>query len=388
MSINPICRTVTAPALALLIALILSACGSGPEVSTTPPPDSSPATGLSIGGNISGLGAGKSLLINLNGSNALTLSANGSFTLPNTFISGSSYSVTVGAQPVEQTCMITNGSGTVTSSNVTNLTLSCITNTYTLSGTVTGLGTGKSVVINTNGGNALTLSANGSFTLPNTFISGSSYTVTVGAQPVDQTCMVTNDSGTVTSINVTNLTLSCTNNNIAPTITGTPNTTVLANTLYSFTPIASDANGDTLAYTITNKPTWATFNTATGELRGTPTTANSYANIVISVSDGTASVSLAAFTITVQPSTGNAVLSWTKPTQNTDGSTLTDLTGYVIYYGTSTSTLTSSMTVSGGDTLTATIDGLPTGITYYFAIASVSASGGEGNKSNPASKTI
>ena len=95
----------------------------------------------------------------------------------------------------------------------------------------------------------------------------------------------------------------------------------------------ADPDGDTLTYSIQNRPSWATFNTSTGRLSGTPTAAHagSYANIIISVSDGAASASLPAFTITVaQPSTGSATLSWTAPTQNTDGSSLTNLAGFRI----------------------------------------------------------
>jgi len=177
---------------------------------------------------------------------------------------------------------------------------------------------------------------------------------------------------------------------VAPTINGTPMTTLILGDSYTFSPTASDENGHILAFSITNKPSWAIFNTETGQLTGTPTTTGNYTNIIISVSNGTTTTSLTAFSITVQPNAGNAVLSWTIPTLNTDGSTLSDLVGYVIYYGTSSNTneLTNSITVPDGRTTTATIDGLTAGTTYYFAIASVSADGGEGNKSIPASKTI
>ena len=85
--------------------------------------------------------------------------------------------------------------------------------------------------------------------------------------------------------------------NRAPTINGTPPTSVTAGAAYSFTPSAADPDNDTLGYTIQNKPTWAAFDTATGRLSGTPTSQNvgSFSNIVITVSDGTANASLAAF---------------------------------------------------------------------------------------------
>ena len=175
--------------------------------------------------------------------------------------------------------------------------------------------------------------------------------------------------------------------NTTPTITGTPNTTVTENTQFTFSPTANDANGDLLSFSITNKPDWASFNTATGQLTGTPTTTGSYTNIAISVSDGLAIASLPAFSI---HALGSAVLSWSKPTLNEDGTTLIDLTGYVIYYGTSANKdeLNSRIPITDGNTTTYTINDLQPGITYYFAIASVSSSGGEGKKSNPASKTI
>ena len=73
-------------------------------------------------------------------------------------------------------------------------------------------------------------------------------------------------------------------------------------TAYSFTPSATDADGNPLTYSIANKPAWASFSTSTGRLSGTPAASNvgTYANIVISVSDGRASASLPAFAINVQ----------------------------------------------------------------------------------------
>ena len=67
-----------------------------------------------------------------------------------------------------------------------------------------------------------------------------------------------------------------------------PATTVKAGRAYSFKPTAADPDGDALTFSITNRPTWATFNAATGQLAGTPAVASvgTYSNIVISVSDG------------------------------------------------------------------------------------------------------
>jgi hypothetical protein len=110
--------------------------------------------------------------------------------------------------------------------------------------------------------------------------------------------------------------------NSAPTITGTPATTVTQGQAYTFTPTASDADGDTLTFSATNVPAWATLNTSTGVLSGTPTAAGSFAGIVISVSDGKANSALTAFTITVQASTSTntaPTISGTPPTTATVG---------------------------------------------------------------------
>ena len=89
--------------------------------------------------------------------------------------------------------------------------------------------------------------------------------------------------------------------NTAPVISGTAATSITMGKSYSFTPTASDTNGDVLSYSISNKPTWASFNTSTAALSGMPTSTGTYNNIVITVDDGTTSTSLPAFSITVLP---------------------------------------------------------------------------------------
>jgi hypothetical protein len=182
-----------------------------------------------------------------------------------------------------------------------------------------------------------------------------------------------------------------TSSNSAPTIAGTAATNVAVSTAYSFAPTASDANGDTLTFQIQNKPTWATFNTVTGQLSGTPTTVATFQNIVISVSDGKTSASLPAFSIQVTATpvsqNGSATISWVAPTENTDGSALTDLSGFVIAYGTSAGSLSKSITVSNPSVSTYVIDSLPAG-TYFFAVKAVTAGGAESSLSTVASKVI
>jgi hypothetical protein len=178
--------------------------------------------------------------------------------------------------------------------------------------------------------------------------------------------------------------------NSAPTISGTPATSASAGAAYNFQPSASDPNGNALTFSVQNAPSWATFSTSTGRLSGTPTTANAgtFSNIIISVSDGTNRVSLPAFTITVsQPTNGSATLSWTPPTTNTDGSTLSNLSGYRVVYGRTNSNLDQLVQISNASVSTYTITGLSSG-TWYFAVKAYTSAGGESNVSNVGSKSI
>lgn len=177
--------------------------------------------------------------------------------------------------------------------------------------------------------------------------------------------------------------------NSAPTISGTPGTADTVGTPYTFTPQASDTDGDALSFSVQNLPSWATFSIATGGVSGTPTTAGTYSNIVISVSDGYTSVSLAPFSVNVtQPVTsGAATLTWTAPVTNTDGSALTDLAGYHIYYGSSPSTMTSVVDIANPGTTNYTLGSLASG-TWYFAVNAYTTSGTESTLSNIGSKSI
>lgn len=178
--------------------------------------------------------------------------------------------------------------------------------------------------------------------------------------------------------------------NRAPTLSGTPPTSVTAGSAYNFQPTGADADGDTLMYAIQNKPTWATFNTATGKLSGTPTAgaAGVYASIVISVTDTKDTVSLPMFSITVTaPANGSATLSWTPPTQNTDGSTIGNLAGFRIQYGTSAGALTQTIELGNPGVASYVVTGLSSG-NWFFTVRAYNSSGAESANSNVASKTI
>lgn len=86
-----------------------------------------------------------------------------------------------------------------------------------------------------------------------------------------------------------------------PTIGGVPASMVQALAAYSFTPVASSPRGAVLSFSVQNLPSWATFSTVTGQITGSPSAANVgvFSNVIISVNDGTATASLAPFTIDV-----------------------------------------------------------------------------------------
>jgi hypothetical protein len=179
-------------------------------------------------------------------------------------------------------------------------------------------------------------------------------------------------------------------NNHAPTISGSAPGAVNASSAYNFLPTAADADGDALAFSIDNKPEWATFNTSTGRLSGTPDAADvgTYSNISISVSDGHESTALNPFAIAVTAiSNGRATLSWTAPTENTDGSTLANLAGYRIRNGTNASALTQTIVINNASVTTFVVEDLAPA-TWYFAVTAVNSTGSESAYSNVADKQI
>jgi hypothetical protein len=178
--------------------------------------------------------------------------------------------------------------------------------------------------------------------------------------------------------------------NSPPTISGAPPASIVEGQAYSFTPTAGDPDGDTLSFSIMNKPSWATFSTSTGRLSGTPGagTVGSYANIQVKVSDGVLQASLPAFSIAVQQSgNGSATLTWSAPTTRTDGSPLTNLAGYKVRYGNAAGIYPTTITLNNPGITSYVVDNLASG-TYFFVLASFDSDGVESDNSSPASKTI
>ncbi len=180
--------------------------------------------------------------------------------------------------------------------------------------------------------------------------------------------------------------------NSAPTISGSPASSVGVANNYAFVPNANDADGDSLTFSVSNLPSWANFNASDGSLAGTPAAGDegTYANIQISVSDGTASASLPTFSITVQAQqsgTGSVTLSWTAPTQNIDGSNLNDLSGYRIYFGTQQGVYTNEVVIANPGLSTFVVDNLQPN-TYYFVATAFNSQDVESQFSNEATFVV
>jgi hypothetical protein len=158
----------------------------------------------------------------------------------------------------------------------------------------------------------------------------------------------------------------------APSISGSPPKTIVVTEQYVFTPSASDPDGDRLTFSVAQKPDWLTFNPEDGTLTGTPDEADigTYRGIVLSVSDGQHEAILPPFDIAV-PAIGsrNVTLSWIPPTENEDGSPLTDLAGYEIAYGRQSGMYSSRIDVGNPGVTTYVVSGLVPG-EYFFTMLS------------------
>lgn len=232
-----------------------------------------PANTFTVGGTVSGLATGATVVLRNNGANNASVAANGAFTFP-AQASGSAYAVTVFTQPTSpvQVCSVTNGSGTVTA-NVSNVSVTCVTpvpGTFSIGGTVSGLSTGGSVVLRNNGGNDLTVSANGAFTFTTPV---TAYAVTVFTQPTapagspaGQTCTVTSGSGTASAA-VTNVAVACVNNDAgAPTVTArSPLTNAVGSKLQGGVVTATLSE----AISSTNLQSFLTLTSTAGAVTGT-----------------------------------------------------------------------------------------------------------------------
>jgi hypothetical protein len=169
------------------------------------------AANATIGVTVTGLqspSGSTPLVLQDNGTDTLTISANGSYNFKET-VNGA-YAVTVQTQPTSpnQLCKVTKGSGIATG-NVTGIAVACASS-YTVSGSVTGL-IGTGLVLQDNGGDNLSITANGGFTFKTPLLNAAAYSVLVLTQPSGgQQCTPSQNTGTIASANVINVAIDCT----------------------------------------------------------------------------------------------------------------------------------------------------------------------------------
>jgi hypothetical protein len=181
--------------------------------------------------------------------------------------------------------------------------------------------------------------------------------------------------------------------NLPPEISGNPPTEVMVGQNYSFTPTASDQDGDELTFSIENKPNWSGFSSTNGTLSGTPTEADVgvTSSIIISVSDSQENISsLGPFDLQVQSQgTGenSATLTWIPPTEQIDGAPLTNIAGYGIAYGKSSGEYDRVIEIDNPGITTVVVENLNHG-TWFFVAYVYDGYGLMSDFSNEVSKEI
>lgn len=181
--------------------------------------------------------------------------------------------------------------------------------------------------------------------------------------------------------------------NRAPLISGTPPSTATVGVEYTFMPSVLDPDGDVLAFTMSYPPPGSTFSDTTGAFAWTPTATQvgTRSQMAINVSDGRGGIASLPFgQVNINPApvvVKSATLSWTPPTQNTDGTSLTNLAGYRIYYGASATALVQTIEIKNASMASYVVENLTAG-KWFFAVTAFNADGKESAMSNVASKVI
>lgn len=249
--------------------------------------DAAPKT-FTVGGTVTGLAGATGLVLQLNGSNNLTITADGAFVFPTQLTDKATYSVTIGTQPTGKTCSVSAGTGTIAAANATGVVVNCSSSAFTVGGTISGLANNASVTLTLNGANALVRSANGAYSFATTIATGGTYAVAVSVQPASpsQTCTVANGSGTMGTAAVTNVNVTCTTNtftvggSISGLATGasvvlqnnlTGNLTRSTNGAYNF---PAQASGTAYSVTVLTQPSSPTQTCTVANPSGTVAAAN------------------------------------------------------------------------------------------------------------------
>ena len=201
-------------------------------------------SGYIVAGTVKGLSA-NGLVLEDKGADDITVALGASsFQFPMQISPGGSYDVQVGAQPAGLTCTVNDGSGSNVQGPISNVTVSCSVQSYTVGGTVKGL-SANGLVLKNNGADDITVALGASsFQFPMQISPGGSYDVQVGAQPAGLTCTVNDGSGSNVQGPISNVTVSCSvqSYTVGGTITGlTASGLILENNGTDHLMVAADA---------------------------------------------------------------------------------------------------------------------------------------------------
>lgn len=254
----------------------------------------------SIGGSISNLGSAG--LVLANGTDMRSVSAGATtFTMPTSQISGTPYYITVHQQPSGDTCAVTSqGAAVVGSVNVTDITVVCAANQYTVDGSVSGLANSNdTVTLQLSDGTTPTntiVTGNSSFTLSPNLPDGANYTVTVVGQPSGQVCSVTGgSSGTISAASVGNVMVSCQSSGGGPYVIGG----TVVGLMPGSTVVLQNNSGDNLTVTGTGSPVSFQFATPVAGSYDVTVQSHSMDVMMCSVSGGAGTASADVTTIGV-----------------------------------------------------------------------------------------
>lgn len=178
--------------LAIFIGLGLTACGGG----------SNDGSAYTVGGQVSGLLQGATVELQNNGADDLTLSKDGAFTFGMATPANTVYSVTIAVQPTGGNCAVSNGSGSRSGGNVSNVSVICSPLPYKIGVTVTGLADVSGLALQNNGTDNLSISTSGIWSFSTAVATQTKYVVSILTQPSGHICSVINGSGTVNTASV------------------------------------------------------------------------------------------------------------------------------------------------------------------------------------------
>ncbi|WCL47591.1 hypothetical protein [Leptospira sp. GIMC2001] len=229
-----------------------------------------------LGGRISGLqGTGLQISNSISGTN-LAITDNGNFVFAEPISINQAYNITITNQPTSpaQECVVTGGEGTALG-NIETVSINCDISRFSIGGTVENL-KGSGFQISLNSVQFLSITSNGTFAFPDTFISEQTYSVTVTNQPTSppQTCLLENATGTTSNSNITNIRINCLDQAVVASVSPSGLTmTATAPIVITFNK-AMQANSCTIEGSIegdSHTETWSTTSSANDTLTLTPT---------------------------------------------------------------------------------------------------------------------